>query len=206
MKTFYRFFLFLLPLITLSSCWKDYYLDVEQEVETDECMFSVTAEGGSITIPIRCNTEWYVWNKPHWISFDTESGKGDHDLIAEISRNSSYNRSGNIDIVAGTEVKTITISQSTATSGQLSVTTGDCYAYGTAFKRTVQVFFNISSAHLASEAGVIINNKTYKLDSAPVEGFNSIIVENLVGLHGNCQAYAKNKNTGNIVYGSTKSY
>lgn len=203
MKKLYKYLFVGLALTVLSSCWKDYYIDIEQEVTTDEVVYNVAAMGENITIPIRCNTDWFIWNPPYWIIPNVESGTGDYNLSVEVSRNTSYDRTGVINIVAGTEVKTVTIKQGIATSGALSVTTSSCYV--SRQTQTLHASIYISSAHLASEAGVIVDGKTYKLSTTLKEGFNDIEV-NKIKVGGTCQAYAKNKNTGEYVYGAKLSY
>lgn len=209
MKIPYKFLLIGFALTVLSSCWEDYYIDIEQDVATDEVVYNVDAAGETISIPIRCNTDWFIWNPPYWIIPDVESGSGNHELSVEISRNTSYARTGVINIVAGTEVKTVTVFQEIATSGKLRVTTGNCYKYGAGWTNyTLGITFYVTSAHLASEAGVIVNNRTYKLSQSPAEGYNYMEIDGLssMGGGGSYQAYAKNKNTGKFVYGSTENY
>lgn len=190
-------------LTVLSSCWEDYYIDIEQEVATDEIVYNVDAAGGTITIPIRCNTDWFIWNPPYWIIPNVESGTGNHELSVEVSGNTSYARTGTINIVAGTEVKTVTISQDVATSGTLAVKTVSCYV--SRQTQTLQASIYITSAHLASEAGVIVDGKTYKLNTTLKNGLNDIEVSK-IKVGGICQAYARNRYTGEYVYGDKLSY
>lgn len=203
MKILCKYLLVGFALTILSSCWKDCYIDIEQEVSTDEVIYNVDAAGETITIPIRCNTDWFIWNPPYWITPNVESGSGDYELSVAISRNASFTRTGIINIVAGTEVKTVTISQDAATSGKLAVETFSCYV--SRQTQTLEASIYITSAHLASEAGVIVDGKTYKLNTTPKEGLNDIKVSS-IKIGGTCQAYAKNKSTGKYVYGEKLSY
>lgn len=203
MRTLFKYLFVGFALTVLSSCWQDCYIDIEQEVATDEVVYNVVNTGETITIPIRCNTDWFIWNPPYWIIPEVESGSGDYELSVEVSRNASYERTGELNIIAGTEVKTVTIKQGIATSGRLSVATSSCYA--SRQTQTLHASIYITSAHLASEAGVIVDGKTYKLNTTLKEGFNDIEVSK-IKLGGTCQAYAKNKYTGMYVYGEILSY
>lgn len=203
MKIPYKYLLVGFALTVLSSCWEDYYIDIEQEVATDEVVYNVDAAGETITIPIRCNTDWFIWNLPNWIIPDVESGSGNHELSVEISCNTSYARTGFINIVAGTEVKIVTILQDIATSGTLAVETFSCYV--SRQTQTLHASIYLTSAHLASEAGVIVDGKTYKLSTTLKNGINDIEVSK-IKVGGICQAYAKNRYTGEYVYGDKVSY
>lgn len=203
MRKLYKYLLVGFALTVLSSCWEDCYIDIEQEVATDEVVYNVSNTGETITIPIRCNTDWRIWKPPYWIIPSVEYGDGDYDLSVEVSRNTSYERTGEINIIAGTEVKKVTIKQSVATSGALSVTTKSCYV--SRQTQTLHASIYITSAHLASEAGVIVDGQTYRLNTTLKEGFNDIEVSK-IRLGGTYQAYARNKNTGEYVYGKILSY
>ena len=203
MRILCKYLLVGFALTVLSSCWEDCYIDIEQEVATDEVVYNVSNTGETITIPIRCNTDWRIWNPPYWIIPEVESGSGDYNLSVEVSRNASFERTGELNIIAGTEVKTITIKQGIATTGALAVTTSSCYV--SRQTQTLKASIYITSAHLASEAGVIVDGQTYRLNSTLKEGFNDIEVSKR-NIGGTCQAYARNKYTREYVYGEILSY
>ena len=183
----------------LSSCadyWEHDFFVVEQEE------YVVDNVGETLTIPFKCNTDWYVWNSPYWMVFDQTSGSGDGELQIEVQRNNSSSRIGEANIIAGSMVRTISVSQKTSTSGVLKVVTGSGYTTS----QKLYASINITSAHLASEAGVIIGNKTYRLTTIS-EGENTIeISASNLGIRGYYQAYAKNRYTGEYVYGENEMY
>lgn len=214
MKLLLKAFLILVTLnasvLSLSSCsedWEEAYLEI------DRSNIEVSNSSTSVEISIETNSNWRVITKDvSWISFDKTSGSGSDKLVVNISQNTSNQRSCTATIVAGTEVAEIHITQSTSTSGTLSVTTGSCtitrVKSGSNYKYTVTATYNVKGGHLASECGIMFGNNKSKTIGTISDGTHTatlIVTTSNPSYTTNYKAYAIKKSNGTYVYGTSKT-
>lgn len=213
MKFFIRLTLVLAALaagvIAFASCtddWEETFLSVGQT------SFDVPSGGETLTVPINTNSSWRVVSPTSWCSFDKTSGNGDDELNITVSRNSSNKRSGEVNICAGTEFQTIEIEQAGSTSGTLSVTTGSCtitrVKSGSSYKYTIKAIYTVRGGHLASEAGVMMGNRTAKNTGTISDGQHTatfVVATSSSSYTVSYKAYAKRKSDGKYVYGTTQT-
>lgn len=187
---------------SLTSCsddWEEPYMNIPQK----EIKVSSTQE--KVTVPIESNRRWKIISSiPSWITIENTMGDKTSELIIDVASNSSFERSCVLILAASTQTETIKLTQSAATSGSISVSTGYCDISGIWPNYTLIFSFSITNPHLASVAGIIYKGKKYPCSA--INDYNTVSV-NVKGLNpygGSYQAYAINRTTGKYVYGSTK--
>lgn len=196
-------------LFSLYSCSDDWE---EAVLSVDASSFSTANTGGTETVSIETNSKWKAVTSASWISFDKTEGSGNDELQIIIGRNSSNKRTGKVTICAGTEYAQIEITQAASTSGTLSVTTGDCTITrsksGTKYKYTIKAEYTVKGGHLASETGVMLGSSKSKNTGTISDGTHTAtftVTSSSSSYTASYKAYAVNKNTGNTVYGTTKT-
>lgn len=188
--------------VTFLSCsddWEEPYLHIQDEE------ISVKSSGGSLTIPIECNTHWQILSLPTWVSTENSEGNGSSDLLFEVATNQSSARTGKIVVAANAVMQTVELTQQASTSGTLSVKTGSCTVSGLRPNYMLTFDLTITSPHLASKAGVIYGGQTYYCSSIGSYSYVEVDVYSLNPYGITYQAFAVNAITGKYVYGSTKT-
>lgn len=191
-----------LCIVTFQSCsddWEEPYLNIANDELT------ANSAGGSLAIPVECNTHWQVLSFPEWVTVNSPEGNGSSELQLDVAANSSFARSGKVVIAANAVVQTVKLTQQASTSGTLSVTTGSCSVTGLMSNYTFTFDFKISNPHLASSAGIIFGGQKYPCDQLSPYSYVQVKLKTLNPYGGTYQAYAVNASTGKTVYGKTKT-
>ncbi len=175
-------------------------------VQADNTEYSIPNTESQFVIKLESNRNWKIFSEvPEWLQISQTEGGGTTDLQVVASANNSYARTANLLVVAGTAAETISISQQASTSGRLTVETGNCSVTGFLGNYTITVGFTLGNPHLASEAGVEVNGKKYKCEEAlKTSNVVQVAMNTLTVGNVSCRAYARNKLTGEYIYGSTK--
>ncbi len=185
--------------LSCSDDWEEPYLHIADDELT------TNSAGGTLAIPVECNTHWQVLSCPTWVTVDSPEGNGTSELLLNVAANNSFARSGNVVIAANAVVQTVALTQQASTSGRLSVVTGSYTVSGFLSNYTLTFDFTISNPHLASSAGIIYGGQKIPCSQLGSYNYVEISLKTFNPYGGTYQAYAVNASTGNIIYGSIKT-